>query len=63
MQLDVEVSPPAFVRAQLEVVYNCSVPGNAHAVLKAKIKNFGPVNFGPVTDGQTGGQTDRKWCI
>ncbi len=26
MQLDVEVSPPAFVRAQLELECNCSVP-------------------------------------
>ncbi len=27
MQLDVEVSPPAFVKAQLEVECTCSVPG------------------------------------
>ena len=32
MQLDVEVSPPAFDRAQLEVEYTCSVPGNVRAV-------------------------------
>ncbi len=27
MQLDVEVSPPAFVRPQLELECTCSVPG------------------------------------
>ena len=32
MQLDVEVSPPAFIRAQLELKCTCSVPGNIHAV-------------------------------
>ena len=27
MQLDIEVSPPAFVMAQLELECTCSVPG------------------------------------
>ena len=42
MQLDVEGSPPAFVRAQLEVECTCSVPRSVHAVWL----NVGCIGFG-----------------
>ncbi len=46
MQLDVEMSPPAFVGAQLELECTCSVP----RVYLIESLNFFLVNFGPVPD-------------
>ncbi len=59
MQLDVEVSPPAFVMAQLELECTCSVPGVYVQYRQLNIDYdflssdfLSSLNFGQVTDIQ-----------
>ena len=52
MQLDIEVSPPAFVRAQLELECTCSVPGVYNVLYMQCRLNVGCIDFwSSQTDG------------
>ena len=61
MQLNVDLSPPAnimtFTSGLIHLTFDLD-PRIVNGPLK-QVKNFGLVNFGPVTDRQT----DRKRCI